>query len=118
MLQAKVADMYTTLNLSRSYTYNVARSLDKGLIVSKVSTQPKSVIHIQCGQVTWQRTYNFYGEYLNWVFHTYTMWPGCLTEEKFIISKRWVLNLSLSYAYNMTKLLARGLTISEVSIQL
>ncbi|XP_033735706.1 isovaleryl-CoA dehydrogenase, mitochondrial-like isoform X1 [Pecten maximus] len=30
MIQAKLADMYTTLNASRSYTYNVARALDRG----------------------------------------------------------------------------------------
>lgn len=30
MIQAKLADMYTTLNVSRSYTYNVARALDRG----------------------------------------------------------------------------------------
>ncbi|XP_061175320.1 isovaleryl-CoA dehydrogenase, mitochondrial-like isoform X1 [Saccostrea echinata] len=30
MIQAKMADMYTTLNVSRSYVYNVARSLDRG----------------------------------------------------------------------------------------
>lgn len=30
MLQSKMADMYTTLNASRSYTYNVARALDRG----------------------------------------------------------------------------------------
>ncbi|XP_060561676.1 isovaleryl-CoA dehydrogenase, mitochondrial-like isoform X2 [Ruditapes philippinarum] len=32
MIQAKLADMYTTLSASRSYVYNVARSLDKGHI--------------------------------------------------------------------------------------
>lgn len=30
MIQAKMANMYTTLNASRSYVYNVARSLDRG----------------------------------------------------------------------------------------
>ncbi|XP_076074035.1 isovaleryl-CoA dehydrogenase, mitochondrial-like isoform X2 [Mytilus galloprovincialis] len=30
MIQAKMADMYTTLNASRSYVYNVARALDRG----------------------------------------------------------------------------------------
>ncbi|KAL5018663.1 hypothetical protein ScPMuIL_004385 [Solemya velum] len=30
MIQAKMADMYTALNASRSYVYNVARSLDNG----------------------------------------------------------------------------------------
>ena len=35
-MQGKMADMYTKLNTSRSYVYNVARSLDEGLIVSKV----------------------------------------------------------------------------------
>lgn len=32
MIQAKLADMYTTLSSSRSYVYNVARSLDAGHI--------------------------------------------------------------------------------------
>lgn len=39
MIQAKMADMYTALNVSRSYTYNVARSLDKGLVISKVRSK-------------------------------------------------------------------------------
>ncbi|XP_046361516.1 isovaleryl-CoA dehydrogenase, mitochondrial-like isoform X2 [Haliotis rufescens] len=30
MIQAKMADMYTILNASRSYVYNVARALDRG----------------------------------------------------------------------------------------
>ncbi|XP_064597829.1 isovaleryl-CoA dehydrogenase, mitochondrial-like [Liolophura sinensis] len=30
MIQAKMADMYTILNVSRSYVYNVARALDNG----------------------------------------------------------------------------------------
>ena len=30
MIQAKMADMYTTLNASRSYVYNVARALGRG----------------------------------------------------------------------------------------
>ncbi|CAL1534199.1 unnamed protein product [Lymnaea stagnalis] len=30
MIQAKMADMYTVLNASRSYVYNVARALDRG----------------------------------------------------------------------------------------
>ncbi|XP_074647381.1 isovaleryl-CoA dehydrogenase, mitochondrial-like isoform X1 [Tubulanus polymorphus] len=30
MIQAKMADMYTMLNVCRSYTYNVARALDRG----------------------------------------------------------------------------------------
>ena len=30
MVQSKMADMYTTLNACRSYTYNVARALDRG----------------------------------------------------------------------------------------
>lgn len=30
MIQAKLADMYTTLNVSRSFVYNVARALDNG----------------------------------------------------------------------------------------
>lgn len=30
MIQAKMANMYTTLNASRSYVYNVAHSLDRG----------------------------------------------------------------------------------------
>ncbi|GFN81966.1 isovaleryl-coa dehydrogenase, mitochondrial [Plakobranchus ocellatus] len=30
MIQSKMADMYTTLSVSRSYTYNVARALDRG----------------------------------------------------------------------------------------
>ncbi|KAK7501257.1 hypothetical protein BaRGS_00007382 [Batillaria attramentaria] len=33
MIQAKMADMYTMLNVSRSYTYNVARALDNGQIL-------------------------------------------------------------------------------------
>ncbi|XP_076459320.1 isovaleryl-CoA dehydrogenase, mitochondrial-like [Babylonia areolata] len=33
MIQAKMADMYTVLNASRSYTYNAARALVKGKIV-------------------------------------------------------------------------------------
>ena len=38
LLQGKMADMMTTLNATRSYVYNVARSMDNGLIVSKVSS--------------------------------------------------------------------------------
>lgn len=37
MIQAKLADMYTTLSASRSYVYNVARSLDEGHINPNVS---------------------------------------------------------------------------------
>ncbi|KAK7112658.1 hypothetical protein V1264_012079 [Littorina saxatilis] len=33
MIQSKMADMYTQLNVSRSYTYNVARALDDGQIL-------------------------------------------------------------------------------------
>ena len=36
MIQAKMADMYTVLNASRSYTYNVARALDQGQILPNV----------------------------------------------------------------------------------
>lgn len=35
LMQGKMADMYTHLNCSRSYLYNVARALDQGHIVSK-----------------------------------------------------------------------------------
>jgi isovaleryl-CoA dehydrogenase len=37
MIQAKMADMYTILNASRSYTYNVARCLERGQIMPNVS---------------------------------------------------------------------------------
>ena len=35
LMQGKIADMYTKMNASRSYIYNVARALDKGHIVAK-----------------------------------------------------------------------------------
>lgn len=34
-MQGKIADMYTALNASRSYLYNVARACDKGIINNK-----------------------------------------------------------------------------------
>ena len=37
MIQAKLANMYVTLNACRSYVYNVARSLDNGHISPNVS---------------------------------------------------------------------------------
>ena len=37
MIQAKLANMYVTLNASRSYVYNVARALDHGHISPNVS---------------------------------------------------------------------------------
>ncbi|XP_013382495.1 isovaleryl-CoA dehydrogenase, mitochondrial isoform X1 [Lingula anatina] len=35
LLQGKMADMYTILNASRCYVYNVARSLDRGNVIPK-----------------------------------------------------------------------------------
>ncbi|CAF0922444.1 unnamed protein product [Brachionus calyciflorus] len=35
LLQGKMADMYTTLNASRAYLYNVAKAADKGIVSSK-----------------------------------------------------------------------------------
>ena len=37
ILAAKIADMYTKLNASRSYVYAVARACDKGRISRRVS---------------------------------------------------------------------------------
>jgi isovaleryl-CoA dehydrogenase len=37
LLQGKMADMYTTLNASRAYLYNVAKAVDKGHVSSKVN---------------------------------------------------------------------------------
>ena len=36
--------MYTSLNTARSYVYNVARSLDRGLIIPKVRPVPSQII--------------------------------------------------------------------------
>lgn len=35
LMQGKMAEMYTTLNASRAYLYNVARSLDRGIVSPK-----------------------------------------------------------------------------------
>lgn len=35
MIQAKMADMYTTTNACRSYVYSMARAVDQGHLVSK-----------------------------------------------------------------------------------
>ena len=36
LIQAKLADIYTKLNASRSYVYSVARSCDNGYVSNKV----------------------------------------------------------------------------------
>lgn len=36
MLQAKMADMYVSLNTTRAYIYTIAKSLDRGMLISKV----------------------------------------------------------------------------------
>jgi isovaleryl-CoA dehydrogenase len=35
-MQAKMADMYTTLNACRSYLYSTARAVDKNIVSNKV----------------------------------------------------------------------------------
>ena len=44
LIQGKMAEMYTTLNCSRSYLYNVARALDDGQIVAKVGGLPRLLL--------------------------------------------------------------------------
>ena len=39
LMQAKIADMYTKLNASRSYVYAVGRACDKGEVSRRVSTE-------------------------------------------------------------------------------
>jgi len=34
-----MADMYTTLNASRSYLYSIARAVDKNVVSNKVNTK-------------------------------------------------------------------------------
>ena len=52
MIQAKMADMYTVLNASRSYTYNVARALDLGQILPNVrlpyNIDNSNNVHLSC----------------------------------------------------------------------
>ena len=36
LIQAKMTNMYTYLNMSRSYLYNIARAVDNGIISNKV----------------------------------------------------------------------------------
>lgn len=58
MIQAKMANMYTTLNASRSYVYNVARSLDRG-------ERQNNVRHSELMNLSLIRTKNIY-----WFAHT------------------------------------------------
>lgn len=37
MIQAKMADMYTTLNSCRAYLYTTAKAVDNGYVSAKVS---------------------------------------------------------------------------------
>ena len=44
LMQAKIADMYTKINASRSYVYAVARACDKGHISRRV----RSLVPVSC----------------------------------------------------------------------
>jgi isovaleryl-CoA dehydrogenase len=41
-MQAKMADMYTTLNACRSYLYSTARAVDKNIVSNKVQNNLSS----------------------------------------------------------------------------
>ena len=62
MIQAKMADMYTVLNASRSYTYNVARALDQGQILPNVRL-PYNInnnVHLSCIHQRPERSHDTY----------------------------------------------------------
>ena len=43
LVQGKMADMYTTLSVTRSYVYDVTRALDRGERIPKVKCDGKLV---------------------------------------------------------------------------
>lgn len=68
MIQAKMANMYTTLNASRSYVYNVAHSLDRG-------ERQNNVRHSQSINLNSKTT-----EYINWFPHSLVYWKSLYSD--------------------------------------
>lgn len=68
MIQAKMANMYTTLNASRSYVYNVAHSLDRG-------ERQNNVRHSQSINLNSKTT-----EYIYWFPHSLVYWKSLYSD--------------------------------------